>query len=170
MNQQSVSNLIQALSSIAVLIGLVLVIWELQQSREIARVEQQTAGYVLFEDGVKSLMGEHAAAALAKACEFPGDLTIEDMIVLDQAFIVIVGRMRSLLRAKNVSEEFTPVDWRAWQGNFSAIFSTEYGRWWWTRVDWEPEIMEAGNRYLENVEIVPCATYYDGYRRSFNDA
>ena len=164
MNTQSLANWVQILTGVAVVIGIALVIWELQQAREIARFEQQNAGFAQFSQHLQSQMGENAASAVAKACDDPDGLTTEEMFILDRYYLDVLNNMRAPLLASMVSEDLTTFGWERWVGNFSTIFATEYGRWWFETSNWEPEIMEAGREYLANREIGSCADRYNRYR------
>ena len=72
--------------------------------------------------------------------------------------------MRGTYFIQTVSPDLAVYDWKFWSGNFGTIFATEYGRWWWDQGGWEPEIREAGEEYLANVDIGTCKERYDAYR------
>ena len=169
MDNNRLFNWSQLIAAIAVVFGLGLVVWELQQAREIARVEQHMARFAVYDEGIRHMMGENAAQSLAKACDSPDDLTTEDMIVLGHYYNVVLNRFRSALGAAELSDDLTSSDWRQWHGNFHIIFATEYGRWWWSHQSWEPEIMQAGSRILAEDSLIVCSEYYDQYRQRGND-
>ena len=79
---QTLTNWIQLATGVAVLIGLGLVIWELQQTREIAVAQQVDDSMSRYSNQLQAMMGEESARSLAKACDEPDSLTTEDMIIL----------------------------------------------------------------------------------------
>ena len=58
MNSQALSSWIQAIGAIAILGGLGLVVWELQQAREIAKAQQASDGSAGYSQRVQAMMGE----------------------------------------------------------------------------------------------------------------
>jgi hypothetical protein len=165
MNTRSVVDWVQILTGVAVVVGLGLVIWELQQAREIARFEQLNTSFAQYTQRIQTHMGENAASAVAKACDHPDDLTTEEMFVLDRYYTNVLNNVREPLLAGRLSEDLNAIPWERWApGNFSIVFATEYGRWWFENSSWEPEIMEAGRKFLASREPPNCAARYDGYR------
>ena len=63
MNSQALSSWIQAIGAVAILGGLGLVVWELQQAREIAKAQQASDGSAGYSQRVQAMMGENAARA-----------------------------------------------------------------------------------------------------------
>ena len=101
---------------------------------------------------------------MAKACEEPDSLTTEDMFVLDHYYTEVLNNMRWGFYVDEAATDLMVADWHRWTGNFYVIFATEYGRWWWQMSEWEPEIMEAGNRFLAEQDIPSCSERFDLYR------
>jgi hypothetical protein len=170
MNAQSVFNAVQSITGIAVVVGLALVIYQLRQDREFTRVQQANDAYAAYGSSVRSGIGEKGAEAWAVACDEPDGLSTEQMIVMSRMLTDQLNRVRAVYTRQMIAEDLISFDWKsAVPGNFGAIFSTEFGRWWWsTQQHWEPEIVRAGNDYLRDNEIMECRSYYDLYR-SRND-
>ena len=88
MNSQTVAIWVQVLTGIAVLIGLGLVVWELQQARELTLVQMGQGSMSDITQDFSAQYSEGASRALARACFLPKDLTEEDSVVLDMIFQV----------------------------------------------------------------------------------
>ena len=116
------------------------------------------------------MLGEHADRAVAKACDEPDSLTTEDMFVLDHFYTEVLNNMRWGFFVDEAATDLMVADWRRWTVNFYVIFGTEYGRWWWQMSEWEPEIMEAGNRFLAELDAPNCSESFDGYRNRNEDS
>ena len=165
MRSQQLVDWVQIITGLAVVVGIGLVIWELQQAREIARFEQFNTSFAQYSARVHTQMGENAASAVAKACDHPDDLTTEEMFVLDRYYTDVLNNIREPLLANKLSDGLNANEWEVWApGNFSVIFSTEYGRWWFENSNWETEVMEAGRQYLASHDALSCSERYDGYR------
>ena len=97
-------------TGVAVLAGLVLVIWELQQTRALVTTEiTQNRMNELSQDST-AVYGEQAAEVLAKACRNPASLTDSEKIILDLYFW---NAMRRAFAAKRLSEiGAIEIDWK----------------------------------------------------------
>ena len=87
MRSQAITNGIQILTGLAMIIGLALVVWELQQTREVAKAQLTTD---IFDEGLQISsfkIGEDLPSAFAKACEDPASLTGPDFTALNGYFI-----------------------------------------------------------------------------------
>ena len=90
---------IQVITGLAVVIGAVLVVFELQQNRA-ATYAQMTQDRIEFSKAHYSqIYGEKLSAVLSKACLTPEELDGEDVLILDRYFtnlIVEVYKTRAL--------------------------------------------------------------------------
>lgn len=104
------SDLFNAVSALAIVIGLVLVLLELRQSRDVAEAQlaAEFASTILSFD--LASMGEDAAAVQAKACHQPTELTPADretLIAFNRAFM---GRIFGTLQFRRLGL-FDVADW-----------------------------------------------------------
>lgn len=157
MNTEQLNSWLQTGTGIAILIGLVLVIWELQQNREAAQSQLTTEGWHMVNQTSNAMLGESPAKVLAKSCDAPETLTTEDLIVLDQYFSEVLNhrviRLVSLTkRGSFVSDEY----WRSDLGQWHAIFQYPVGRAWWSSKHWKPDIQKFGDEVLSDWKPKPC--------------
>jgi len=80
---------LQLISNAAIIVGLVVVIFELKQSRDIARTHLIKADYVAIQSRLYALMGENAADVVAKAKTAPSELTDGEKIVVDAHLLAL---------------------------------------------------------------------------------
>ena len=71
------------MSGFDLLIGVVLVIYQLQQAGEIARVKLEAHNFEEFNRSGDMIMGERLAASWAKAMANSRELTDKDLVVID---------------------------------------------------------------------------------------
>ena len=84
------SNWFQIISNVAIIVGLGLVIYELNQSKQLAS-SQFVRDYNARETSILlAMMGEDPREALAKAALHPVDLTERDVVALDAYYMSIV--------------------------------------------------------------------------------
>lgn len=86
MESQRLLNWIQVITGLAVLLGLALVVWELQQTRTLARVQLYSDSMNAKTDFTAALLGEEPMSVIGKACLEPDSLTLEDASVLLRYF------------------------------------------------------------------------------------
>lgn len=170
MESQTLTNWIQIIAGIAVLAGLGLVVWELQQTRELVSAELAADGLMHVSQQHLAVMGEGTAKALANACDDPASLTTEEMIVLSSYYAELINRMRRVREIASRSDVYLGEGgWQRWRGNFNKVFETDFGRWWWLSAKYEPDIKDAGDKILEGLGPVDCASHYSSYTKSVTE-
>ncbi len=73
---------VQVITGLAVVIGLVLVVYELRQTRDMVHHDMVNAGIAMRSEQMTSFTGENPAAAWVKGCLDPEKMTPEDVAVL----------------------------------------------------------------------------------------
>jgi len=149
---------------LSVLAGVGFVIWELEQQRELLRLEMFSEGTITNREISMSGAGENPAVVLAKACESTESLTTEDLITLNFFYgetIETINRMRLL------ENGLYPEN--AWEGNllvgrFSFIFSTAAGRAWWESFGVDPDVREPVDAYLATLGPPNCAEEFSAWK------
>ena len=160
MNSGTLNNWVQTITGLAIVLGLALVIWELQQNREATQSQLTTEGWHLINQTNTALLGESPADVLAKACDTPDALTTADFIILDYYFSEIINhrifRLRSLARRGSFyADDYwktAKIDQWYW------IFSSPAGRAWWRTgvFSGNTELRAFGDDVLRNWTAKPC--------------
>ena len=124
---------LQLAASIAVLVGLGLVVLELRQARAIAQGEMVSESFSIGAENVSSMMGENPSHALARACLDPSNLSPEELLVVSFYYshrIALVRRFASITRGTNLYPEES---WQSYARSnvLPEVFSSEVGRAWW---------------------------------------
>ena len=136
MERPSIEVQIQLVTSVAVLIGLALVVWELQQARALTIAQLSSDALDLHNERRHAVFGDDAAVALATACEEPASLTTAQRVILDSYYSTLINAIRRREVVSSTSgveymEEDRWADSVAW--TLAPILSSEYGRWWWSK-------------------------------------
>ena len=130
MNSKTFSALVQILTLVAVGIGAALVVYELRQTQDLARVQLYSDGFGLALQNINTLIGEDSAPIITKACLEPEKLTTAEKYVLQFFYfrqIQTIGRIRAISQISDVYPEGT---WRNTPA-LDPIFRTAIGRAWW---------------------------------------
>lgn len=169
MDTQKINNWVQIVAAIAVLVGLVLVAYELEQSREIAEAQLLSDGFAAHAGRDHAMLGENPAQTLAKACSDPGDLTADDLVILHSYYY---NQLSVALRSRAIAAQTavfgSPEDLR-YESRFGHIFETPYGRYWWGEaravfLAVDPGLAAQGDSVLDSLdESISCSDHIDGY-------
>ena len=167
MVKRSLFEIVQLITGIAVVAGLVLVVLQLQQTQDIARKQQQNAMRLNYDMLTMSIVGEDLSASIARACEQPQQLTGADLVALNAYFLELLVFVLYAYREEG-TEFNSNRPWRIYaDGSFDAMFLTAAGKAWWKRqagLDWmeiPQEVVDLGNEYLRSA---PTTCYLDGWR------
>jgi hypothetical protein len=130
MNSEKLANWIQVATSIAVLVGLGLVVAEIRQTHRLTRTEMGSAGFDLLFERWRSHIGENFAVARTKACVAPDELTDVELTELRHYYLVTfasINRQRVLRQLGG----FDDYDWQdAAEYEFRDIFREQPARAW----------------------------------------
>lgn len=152
MNSQSVVNWVQMLSTIALVVGLGLVIFELRQSRDIAKAQVSSDSMSLAGEQLGAQYPEDYPDVLAKACMNSEELTEAELLTLNTNFLFGLQHARRNWHITKRSDLYDEDQWKnVLEMNLRATFSTFAGRAWWEamgRHAAEPEIQKYGDELL----------------------
>jgi len=161
MNREQIANFVQMATGIALVLGLVLVLWELRQAKSLTLAELTSQAFSEQMAEARTVMGEHPATAIAKACNDPDRVTKEDLIVLQAYYGSVMAQIWRLRILEDV-EDFG-VQWQSiGRESLIGLLSTEHGRWWFAQnVAGDPELAAIGEEILA---LDPsCADYMDRF-------
>ena len=120
-------NWLEIGANIGIVIGLLLVAFQIAQQDEIATTDVTSDSFVAITDHYEQLAGEDPAASLARAMDDPTTLTTRDHVVLTNLYLAEFAkemRMESL----RAPDESVPISTLTrWLG----LLSNPYGYAWW---------------------------------------
>ena len=159
MNSQTLATWVQVLTTLSVLIGLGLVIYELRQSKAIATADvlgQQFAMGAQFDSVV---LGEDVATSLAKTC-LGEEITARDAIVLRSYFWGTYDKF-FMIRQANLAGDME-LQWRGFAATVlrTQVFTYRSGRTWWAeeRDNMPQDIVAIGDNVLSSLAQPSCAS------------
>ena len=137
---------LQILTNIAVLIGIGVLIYELNQTHLHNRSQVIAVDYQTLTDITLAMVGDNPAGAFAKSVTDPDQLTSEERFIVDsylQAFLMEILYVDHMHRIGVIENPFTDDSPR--KGSARTYLSHRYGREWWERNQ---------DRYPESVRSV----------------
>ena len=141
----------QLITNIAIIAGLVLLIYELNQSRDLARAQVVDSLYGAAVDRNLAVLGESPEQALARSIFAPDEITQSDAVVLSQYYTALLV---SWLRNKD--ERGAGYFGRAYEEVIESeayFLNTIPGRKWWDSIRefQDPQLSAAVDRALQNL-------------------
>ena len=158
-----IDRVIQLATLIAVVVGLALVVWELQQVRTLTRA-QLSSDFVDTLIAVNQMpVGESLSSALAKACLSPNELSLDEMIEIDRYYFAILNLVNRVYLLSDRDGIYPDQYWRSQLGFLTPIFSSPYGRIWFSdrqSTEYGEGIVEAAREYMATIEPDACEQRY----------
>ena len=157
MKTLNTENLVQIITAIAVVIGLGLVVWELQQAKSLAFTQIVHGDMDGANQMLTSIYGEDLSRVLATACFKPTELDQPSGFVLDAYFdyqLMLIQRIRVQV---NIAGFDSPWQIHAQRG-IKEIISFPQGSRWLSDEDWyrkDPEFAEEIALALKS-DTEPC--------------
>ena len=130
--KEHINVISQVVTALAVIIGLGLVIWELQEQRTLTRVQLSAGNNEKILEMWTTHLGEDHHDIQKKACLSPEDITAEDAVILDSLYSLywtMAVRIPALQGHGDLySEEFVEHQISLY---LSLLMRTDHGvRWW----------------------------------------
>ena len=156
----------QSLTAVAVLIGLGLVVWELQQVKTLTRAQLSNETFAINIGYQASLLGDAPIEVLAKACMEPENLDAQDLILLGYHYDSVQRQILRLYQLDMVADLSSDLEVPGWEGagekelNSIALLlellRTEPGKLFYEKLDWWPDEMKSmGERISELRKTLP---------------
>ena len=127
-------NVLAIGTNVAVIVGLFLVVMELNQNTELARIEMINDGSLTENQVFMALLEQEPKDAIAKSFECPEKLVFADYVVLDS---YLYSGMNLVYRNFELAKEgfYTEEDWKSEVDNYAHwYFSGEFGKVYWNEV------------------------------------
>jgi hypothetical protein len=148
---------IELLTAFVIVAGLIVVVWELRQSRALAKADLATQAYGQIQGHWQGLLGEHPAAIVAKACSEPKELSDEEVGVYWAHLQMQFFNMHRNVYVDDAAgfnsnvEEWIRSDMKYYLG--SRLGRREFDRF---GESWPPMMRQIANDLIENDAVIPC--------------
>ncbi|MEM7365358.1 MAG: hypothetical protein AAF525_15155 [Pseudomonadota bacterium] len=148
MDNRKIFDMVQLMTGIALLIGIALVIYELNLSKQLAFSEMISEGFTESMDNYRTIMGENAAEVIARSCTDPDSITHSDFVILSAYYSSEVEQIQRL-RILDLVADFG----MRWEdvaaSKLSTLLSTHHGRRWYELfLAADPDLKEIGDPIL----------------------
>lgn len=165
-------NWAQLVTVLAVVIGLVLVVFELRQARALARTQIIADQYAQIIQHRNTVMGENPARSIDKACNAPDSLSTEDVEVLVNYYYSLHSLVDRIRSVAEIGYFYEDEEYEQFSVLYGQILDTHFGRFWWTDMrvileTYNPKMYETMARMYEKVRDEPprCRSRLDRYQK-----
>ena len=175
MNTNSLNLVVQLVTLVALIFGVALVVWELQQNREMVKAQLESDSYISRKERFLAGYGENPSEIFAKACDQPNELTRADLMTLSSYFnSILLEPIRRILISQK-SNLYSEDEWkRIAVIEFAEIFGSHPGRVWWRNVrnayaESRPELTALGNQIFQQFESMGTSCipgFYEKYKET----
>ncbi|MEH6558884.1 MAG: hypothetical protein V7459_11355 [Oceanicoccus sp.] len=158
MDPQKQSNWIQMVTGVTVLIGLGLVVWELQQTRDIARAQITHDSYALIIEDSRAMLSESFGDVFAKGCIDPSTLTDGEIVQLREYYdanLFLIRRLRDVTESGGFDYSWELIA----KGFVRHWLDSKVGRLHYNhmvKIGLEPELQNLAKDFLEIELVNPC--------------
>jgi hypothetical protein len=162
MESRKLSNSIQVITAVFVLIGLGLVVWELQQVKTLTRAQLTSESVATHISIFTSMLGEEAASVLAKACLNPEELTLQEAVILDNYYLANANLLARLILQTDRDGVYPEGSWRDSLFYLNPILASRYGREWILSLGsgWPSGFMEATKTRIDQLGPPSCESSF----------
>ncbi len=169
MDSQQIANWVQAITGVALLTGIGLVVWELQQNREAFQSQLTSDAYHNISQRNIALLGEHPTKVLAKACDAPDSLTRAELHILEAFYMDNLNTLRRNYVIARRGDYYDVDYWKRYPYDITVMFETQVGiSFWRTMTGWlEPDIKRFGDELLASGDFTSCTKMYDAWISDF---
>jgi hypothetical protein len=160
MQLEKISHAIQMITGVVVIVGVVLVIVEMRQTKDLARAQLASDSWGMSIGRAQAMAGENPAHFYSKLCDGILVSTTEERLVVHnlylQRFFIIQRAQEVELRGGFEDDRWKKIA----TGNFRFIFETERGRAWWKkgRKFADEELRNFGDSMLSALGPPRCAS------------
>ena len=158
MDNRKIFDTVQLMTGIALLIGIALVVYELNLSKQLAFTELISEGFTESMDNHRTLMGENAAEVIARSCTDPDSITHHDFVILSAYYSAEteqIYRLRILELVADFGVEWEDIA----ETKFMTLLSTQHGRRWYeVNLRLDPDLQRIGDRVY--AAELRCLDYY----------
>ncbi len=156
---------LQIVANLGLIGGLVLVAVQIQQTRDLARLQLQLEGTLAFQQVEIAMLGESPAEAWAKSIRHPESLSPAELKIVDSYLIHEVNQWRrtAFMEAEGLAEPGATE--RVVRKNAWFYFSNSFAKRWWRTLKrdggWEPEFERIVDTELASLDDTQNARWID---------
>ena len=146
------------MASLAVIVGLILVIVELRQTKVLVRAQLSSEYNTAWDQRRFTLMGEDAALVVVKVCSNPGTLTMRDVVIYEAMLDDLWGRVWRLRHIEAFADLGIPWEAEAAQ-NIRNSLESAHGRWYAAHIaptKWGTTLTDIAARLVEANDYDDC--------------
>ena len=154
MTKSEIGQWVAIWTNLAVLVGVFLLVYELRQNAELARLEMTQTQISAFQQAEQSFFDLGLNQVWVKSFKEPENMTLAEIRAMDAYFAIHLNQMfrvYSLERAGLIESGETT---RWMQGDFPFLFGNRFGKAWWDEFGqyWPTDFVAVAHPVVESVD------------------
>jgi hypothetical protein len=141
-------------TNIAVLVGVLLVVYELRQNAELARLEMLQDQIGAFQQAEESFFDPRISQVWVKSFTEPESMTLAEIRAMDSYMAIHLNQMYRVYEQERegLVESGETLKWM--QGDFPYLFGSRFAKAWWEELGqyWPSEFVELARPVVESVD------------------
>lgn len=166
MNTEKITLWIQVLGGFAILVGLLLVVIELRQTKQLAKLQIVSDGWNAHMEDLRAQLGESFSETRAKACFSPESLTEGEIMEMSQYNSLLLAQIRRKREFVDLGST-TNFTWESLaEQNIRSFLYTKVGRADYATSDsFDPTLKEIAEKVIQE-GLMTCEQDYAPYLKA----
>lgn len=141
-------------TNMAVLLGVILLAYELRQNANIARLEMIQTRISAHQQSEQAFLDPELSAIWVKSFSEPESMTLAEIRSMDAYMAIHMNQMMRVLRQEQQGLLEKDETLKLMEGDFWFLFGSPFGQAWWEVFgqDWPPELVELALPIVESVK------------------
>ena len=154
MTKADLSQWVAAATNIAVLLGVVLLVFELRQNAELSRLEMIQDRIDAFQQAEAGFFGPDLSQVWAKSLEEPESMTLTEIRMIDAYLAIHMAQMLRNYELENAGLLNEGATAGLLEGDAKWLFGSSIGKAWWEQFgqSYPTEFHKLANPIVESVE------------------
>ena len=147
----------ESLAALAIVAGLILVVWELKQNRALAEADLTTQAYGQIQSSWLTFVGEDSSAVVTKACLEPKELSDAEVGIYWAHIQLQYFNMTRNVYVESIAGFGSSID--EWiRSDMKYYLGTRLGRWEFDQFgeSWHPTMKRIATELIDGDMVVPC--------------
>ncbi len=159
---------VSAATNVAVLFGVLLVVYELRQNAELARLEMFQTQIGAFQQAEEAFFDTRISQVWVKSFREPESMTLAEIRSMDSYMAIHLNQMLRVYEQERegLAESGETLKWM--QGDFRYLFGSRFAQAWWKEFgqNWPSDFVELARPVVESVENDELNEMYSRLQRA----
>ena len=171
MKKIDIGQSLQTIANLGVLLGILLLVYELTQTRELARAQFNIDRDTAFQTSEIGMLGDDLASAWAKALLDPESLSVAEIRALDSYYAIQISRLSNTWDLERDGILPSGSARREMELSVPFYFGNSFAHLWWSydRVNWNSDLVALMDEVLADVDDSANRVWIEGLQNDLSE-